>query len=362
LAETGEQAERKSAGARGCLVVVCAALMLFFLLITWSLIRDAVRLMRNPYATTAWSTTESGVGGASDRAGGQNRDLTAEREPGAGGDGSVAGPPIGRRTSHPSFGFYVFATLMCLVGAGLCGLGVVVGLGQEDRFFQLLRLIPGPPGRRARVPVAAQTQAGIRLKSRSSSWRAWTGLAVFTLIWDGFLSVFLLVALSNPPKGGMPLGATIILGVFVLVGTLMLWSVISQASSLLNLRRPTVEIDRVPLRPGGQVRVTVRIPGPLTCDKLGALLIAEEGVKTVGRDSDGGLETTYTTAQRHEEKLLDLGSTSIGEGETIERIVDVHLPAELSRRAWSWAIRVRGKGPGNRVFAYEFLIDEHIEA
>ncbi len=132
----------------------------------------------------------------------------------------------------------------------------------------------------ARLPTIGTAVQGaprppIPFESMSPAAR-FGGAAFFALFWNGTVSVFLGEVVSQWRHGHAPIGLSVFLIPFVLVGALALGFAIHQFLALFN-PRPRVTLSSRSVRPGEAVQVDWEIPGH--AERIEKLTIRAEGRK-----------------------------------------------------------------------------------
>jgi hypothetical protein len=235
-----------------------------------------------------------------------------------------------RREPHKSLWFGLLGLVFVLVG----------GLG----FFAVGRLAKTPGTAASGLPAAPETDlrgAGpIVLRPEQTRVAKFVFLLIFAVVWNGFIGVFFYLEATRSSGGGFFVKA--FLGLFGIVGLLLVWAVFHQLLALFNPRvRLTASALRIPL--GGTLRLDWLVEG--RARKLGRLRIVLEGQEkaTYRRGTDTSTDTHVFA------KLPLLDSTDPGEFATGQ--TDFTVPAtlmhtfEATNNKVQWRLLVQGEIP-----------------
>ena len=123
-----------------------------------------------------------------------------------------------------------------------------------------------------------------------------------------------------------------------------------------------VEVDKMPVRAGDTIQVTVRQPGPVRLGSLRVNLVAEQLTeREVWREGKRRVHTDRRLI--HQSNILDVGDITILRGEEVTRQADTIVPAELTladiegEKRVVWRLEVWGRVRGWVDFAHPFVVE-----
>jgi len=193
------------------------------------------------------------------------------------------------------------------------------------------------------MPVVAPASGEwVEIKPQVTPLGKFLGLLAFGIVWNGFISIFVYFIFFSPSHAGTPLFAKIFVGLFVLIGVLIILAAIGGFIALFNPR--IVLATRTPAIPlGGQFRFQWKIKGRV--EKLKKLSIRLEGSEQATYHSGDNLQTTtHLFADVPVLELLDRDILPEGE-------LGVVIPAGLMHTFTGrhnriiWRLHVRGEIP-----------------
>lgn len=237
------------------------------------------------------------------------------------------------------------------VGVGLFGtwwvirsrLGASAKLSPEQKAFKEKSAAQNPFdfGMGTAVAPPIKTAQGMRLAYKlaqdQTERMAALGLGCFGLVWTTITGCVWISMLGNDWVG------TIFLGIFVLIGLLMIGAAVWQAMIGWGVGETVVEVSEWQPGPGSQVEVSVAQLGHMSMNELSVWLVCEE--KATYRQ---GTNTRTDTERIHEEMLatksnLVIAGTGAEELRVVSRIPATAMHSmKVAHNEIRWFVEVRG--------------------
>lgn len=209
------------------------------------------------------------------------------------------------------------------------------------------KLLAGPLDTPEVLPSLKTTQGStlpVRLRREMSRGAEIAGLLAFCIIWNGIVSVFVVQLWREWQAGKRPLGLTLFLTPFVLIGLGVVVVLIHRLLAYSRARESLVELVREPVNAGETVQVAVTQPGPLPCHNLTVTLRCEERVVT-----GSGKRSHREVRVRHEQELVRTGQLHISAMSPWTQTLAVRVPQDAAQssktldREIVWMIAVKGE-------------------
>lgn len=145
----------------------------------------------------------------------------------------------------------------------------------------------------------------VQLQPETTLKQGCAGYFFFSLIWNG-ITWTALWALTQKP--GSPIWVKILLGVFALIGLLIIWAFVNTVIKLLFVGETHIELPCEPLAPGQTVPVQIYQHGSVPISKLTVHLIAKETVSyKSGTDRVTKTEEVYNEPVAEQQNLAARG-------------------------------------------------------
>jgi hypothetical protein len=185
----------------------------------------------------------------------------------------------------------------------------------------------------------AAERGPVQLKPSSSPWKKVIGMLVFSLIWNGVVSLFVQEAIKSWQSGDPEWGLTIFLIPFVLIGIGTIYAVFHFLLATFN-PRPTISVSSRTVPLGGAMEVEWLFEGNI--QRLESLRIYLEG-REEARYRRG--TNTYTDQETFTD--IDIVSTSdmatISRGGMVIAIPDTTMHSfEASNNKIIWTLKLHG--------------------
>lgn len=185
---------------------------------------------------------------------------------------------------------------------------------------------------------------GELLKAHVTRVAALVGLTIASVLWNGISWLAMWAVLFNDKSA--PLFVKIMIGLFCVIGLVLVGAVIRQILIMMTWAGTQVEVGKELLRPGESTRLRVYQRGDFAIDRLKLVVVAKETARyKVGTD------TRVATEEIWRKVLVDQGSLRAQSGRPlVEAMLEIPSEAMHSFDARSnkfeWRIRMDVDAPG----------------
>ncbi|NCQ29943.1 MAG: hypothetical protein COZ06_21010 [Armatimonadetes bacterium CG_4_10_14_3_um_filter_66_18] len=183
-----------------------------------------------------------------------------------------------------------------------------------------------------------------RLQRGTSQGCELGGLLLFSLFWNGIVSVFVWHVVQEWQSGHRPYFLTLFMTPFLLVGVACALWLIRQLLVAGGVKETLVEIEREPVRPGETVSLRFAQPGPLSLYGLSARLICEEKISYTR-----GTDTYHESHVCEDRELFQMPAMQVPAGSSWDQTVSLTLPDDAMHSFHAghndlvWKIVVKGE-------------------
>ena len=204
------------------------------------------------------------------------------------------------------------------------------------------RVYPSVP-RGADMTNSPGTRLRFRLPMATSPGWALFGTFAFCLIWNGLVSVFLVIAIRSHVAGEPDWFLTIFIIPFALIGLGAIVVLFRQLLVTTGIGPTLVEISNHPLAPGQRYRLFLSQSGRLTINSMRVSLVCEE-TATYRQ----GTDTRTETQEVYRQELLRREGFDIQSGLPFEAELELDVPAEAmhsfkaAHNEIGWSLAVEG--------------------
>lgn len=260
--------------------------------------------------------------------------------------------------AFPTFPFammLLFGVIFSAIGGGLL-LGALGVFGRSSRSRPMkaggVRL-PLPSVPKAMPPAGTmrpvRPDAGLAAKA--------IGLLVFSLFWNGIVSIFVVVTIREWMTGGHPWFQTIFLVPFVAIGLFVAALTVHQFLVAGTYRGLLVQMDRQLAHPGDRIRVSVRHSGQYVVDTWNASVVCREKVRYTR-----GTETHNEDRVVYEQAVDEAAGLPVSPARPLQREFSATIPREAmhsfdaSCNKIVWSIRLKAEVPGRADLDVEYPV------
>ncbi|HEY3900797.1 MAG TPA: DUF3592 domain-containing protein [Chthoniobacter sp.] len=224
-----------------------------------------------------------------------------------------------------------------------CAFLVFVAVGGFGLWYAPRLATPQRAASTKAMPAAVSTGGeSVEIKPQVTPLSKFIGLLVFGLFWNAFTSIFVYLIFFAPGHQNTPIFAKIFIGVFVLIGVLVIFAAISKFLALFN---PRVKLmTRTPAIPlGAELRFEWKILGP--AEKLKKLSIRLEGSEQASYHSGKSTQTaTHVFADIPVIEMVDRDVVAEGQARVMVPANLMHTFTGQYNRI-TWRLRLRGENP-----------------
>ena len=208
------------------------------------------------------------------------------------------------------------------------------------------RVYPAVP-RGADMTNSPGTRLRFRLPMATSPGWALFGTLAFCVIWNGLVSVFVVIVVRSHVAGSPDWFWTILIIPFVLIGLGAIGVLFRQLLVTTGIGPTLVEISNHPLEPGGQYRLFLSQSGRLTINTMRVSFVCEE-TATYRQ----GTDTRTETQEVYRQEILRREGFDIQSGLPFEAELDLNVPKgamhslKAAHNEITWALAVEGNVAG----------------
>ncbi len=197
----------------------------------------------------------------------------------------------------------------------------------------------GPGGRLREARGASPMGVGVVLKPQASPWMMLMGVLIFTLFWNGVVSVFLIDIVNGWISGQQPIFLTMFMLPFILIG---MGGIIGIAYYLLALfnPRPVITLERRALTLGRETEMNWRIMGNTRA-------IRHLAISLEGREEATYTRGTSRTTDRNIFMTIPI-CEAVSQREIVEGRCFIHMP-DGAMHSFSgkynkivWSLKIKG--------------------
>ncbi len=197
------------------------------------------------------------------------------------------------------------------------------------------------------------TSGPVALEPKSTPLKKFLGLLAFSVIWNGFISIFVYLVFISEDAHKAPFFAKAIVGLFAVIGVFMLFGAISSALALLNPRIVlTASRREVPL--GGELQFSWVVTGRV--HMLRRMIVTFEGQEEAtyrrGTDTvtDQKVFLQIPVFETSDQEYLQQGNSRVVVPENLMHTF------EASNNKVLWRLKVKGEIPRWPDVEDEYLI------
>lgn len=213
--------------------------------------------------------------------------------------------------------------------------------------------LPLPPIPKAMPPAGVMRE--IRPETGFAA-RA-VGFLLFAILWNGIVSVFVVVMVREWIGGRRPWVMTLFLVPFVAIGLLVVWGAAHQFLVAGAYRRLAMRTDRQVVHPGERLRIAVRHPGEYMISRWAASLVCREKVRYTR-----GTDTRHEDRVVYEEAVDEASGISVSPSRPLQREFGATVPAgamhsfDAENNKIVWSIRLKAVVPGRPDLDVEYPV------